>query len=326
MTAVSPPHPGRAGLFLLATRFVALLIASLIAGCGDEEPVPSPPGCWEHAVLDGVNGASGLAVLGDRLLVATSTRRSLLVVDLEDVRHEARVPSRLLPLEVDREARLGGSGSFAAAGYRLGDLWDQPVDFQGLSAQAPDHIFLAERNYRVVYAGRLVPTPDRTWRSAVLERLFVLPGGERTEIRAADWRDKGPGVAGLDAIQGERRAEDLYVVDRAGSHPGTFRIYEMDRFGLMLGWFTADLGAPEDADVGGIVREGARYVVVRGPGRGLLVPVRAGRWRERIRAGSGVPGPDIEGAGPWRGMARLPDGTLYLVSWGDEAVLAWRRP
>lgn len=312
---------------------VAVLAALAAAGCGG----PSEPdegallgkGRWRHARLAGVTNASGLAWLDGHLLVVTGSERVVHAVPFDPAAaaRGAELPSRAVPITPERDAQLAGGEEFGLHGYRLGDLWAVGTDFQGIAAQAPDFVFLGDRVHRVVYAGRFLQTPEREWRALRLDRVFTVPGAARSASAASDWRDKGPGLAGLAAVQGMRLTEDLYAVERGEPGTGTFRIHALDRFGFPLGTFTVDLSTPGvDADVGGILREEKRFLFVRGEGRGMIHPVRKGRWHERVKAGRGAPGPEVAGAGRWTGMTRLPDGTLVLVSGGGEAYVAWRAP
>jgi len=71
---------------------------------------------------------------------------------------------------------------------------------------------------------------------------------------------------------------------------------------------------------------GGRFLTVRGHGRGSIAPFMDPGASREIGLGQSTPAPDIEGAGAWRGMAHGPDGTVYLISDGDPAILAWRSP
>ena len=44
------------------------------------------------------------------------------------------------------------------------------------------------------------------------------------------------------------------------------------------------------------------------------------------KLGPGSPGPDVEGVEAWTGMTHSQDGTVYLISGGDPAIVAWRAP
>jgi len=309
-------------------------LAILIAACGgrgeeDADEALAGKGRWRHAYVEGVSNATGLAALEGHLLVAVGGERVVYDVpfDPATAEHEGTLRARAVPLVVERDSILRGGDELAAQGYRLGDLWDVGTDFQGVAAQVPDFVFLGDRVHRVVYAGRFLQTPEREWRALRLDRAFVVPGADRSASGASDWRDHGTGLAGLAAVQGMRLTEDLYAVERGEAESGTFKIHAMDRFGLVLGTFTVDVGTPGvDPDVGAFLRAERRFLFIRGEGRGVIQPVRKGRWHERVPAGRGAPGPEVEGAGRWSGMTRLVDGTIVLVSGGGAAYVAWRTP
>lgn len=313
---------------------VCLLLLLCSAGCGEdakEEPAGriAGRGRWQHARIEGMHGATGVAVLEGHLLVAAATERAVFDVPfvIGEVEDGATLRAHRVPIVVDEGSILRGGEPFAAQGYRLGDLWSQPVEFEGIAVQAPDFVFVAERTHRVAYAGRMEQTPDREWRALRIDRVFVLPGADRSRSSASDWRDQGPGIAGLAAVLQSPRAEDLYAIDRAAAPEGTCQIHALDRYGLVLGAFRVDLGAgAADGQVGGILRSENRFLVVRGEGRGLIHAVRRGRWKSTVRAGRGVPGPEVEGAGTWSGMAEGIDGSIVLVSGGETPYLAWRSP
>ncbi len=314
------------------------LFAATATGCGGE-PIdePTQPGRWRYARLDGIEGASGLAAFESSLLIsAGANRRVLYTVAIDDLAAGEAQAVRALPLAVDRGAALGGAGPFARQGYRLGDLWDLPVDVQGVAVQAPNFVFLAERNHRVVYAGRLRMGASRHLQGVQIDRVFVVPGADRSGMAAADWRDRGPGLAGLASVVGERSTEDLYAVDRSGASSETFRLQKLDRYGLGLGWFLVHVPRVPSLEVGGILKEAGRYLFVHGGGRGVIQPVVDGSTGQSVWAGRGVPGPDAIAAldlapddgevGSWQGLSRGADGTLYLVSGGPRTILAWRPP
>jgi hypothetical protein len=316
----------------VSRRGLLVLAALVLPACGEPEaePVPEPgPGRWHHARLETVAPWSGLAVAGDSLLlVAGDDDRALHVVARDAVEPGAVLASRALPLAIDADAPLTGGEPFAARGYTLGDLWDLGVDFTGVAFQPPDHLFVADRAFRVVYAGRLVPDERGAWRAARLERAFTVPGADRSGAERSDWRDqeaaRGGGLLGLSAVRGRARTEDLYAL-LVEEHPATsFRLQRLDRFGLGLGSVVARLPADSRVAVAGVAWDDGRHLVVGGPGRGLLIPVADRPSRAPVEAASGVPGPDVEDAGPWRGLARADDGTLILVGSGTRPALAWR--
>ncbi|MFV1959087.1 MAG: hypothetical protein ACC662_06700, partial [Planctomycetota bacterium] len=104
----------------------------------------------------------------------------------------------------------------------------------------------------------------------------------------------------------------------------------VDAFGGGRTWFLGVLDGVGKAAVGGLAWDGPRMLLVRGPGRGLLVPIEEGNWTKRVTAGRPVPGPPLPAAdrpraGPWRGLDVSGDGTIHLVSSGEAPWLAWRK-
>lgn len=310
---------------------IGLVGLILLAACGGEPKEESDgivgPGRWRHARLEGVQGATGVAALEGHLLLAAGPERAIFSVpfDAERVEDGAILAAHRIPIVVDEETIVGGGEPFAAQGYRLGDLWGQPVAFSGIAAQAPGFVYVAERNYRVAYSGRLRQTPEREWSALQIDRVFVLPGADRSQSDASDWRDHGAGIAGLAAVLRSPRTEDLYALGRGAASDGVLSIHALDRYGLVLGAFDVDFGGGP-GDVGGFLRAEKRFLVVRGEGRGLIHAVRRGRWKSTVRAARGVPGPEVEGAESWTGMAEGPAGEIVLVSGGEATYVAWRLP
>jgi hypothetical protein len=231
---------------------------------------------------------------------------------------------------------MGGRGeAFAAQGYRLGSLWDQPMDFSGVAARRVpargtgpdmDAIYVLERGFGVVYRGRLIRDAAGALEAAHLEAAFALPERNREGSARSDWRDLSAGMAGILSVPREKSTEDLYLVERAGPEPSSFRVFRVDRFGHFQGKFTVKLPPGASPDVGDLSWSENRFVFVRGEGRGALVPCTDPGDFATANAGAPVPGPDAPGAGPWRGLAHGLDGTVYLVSAGSPSRIAWRAP
>lgn len=333
-----------AGLPAPARAVGAALLALALAACGGE-PAPEPsspaPGGWRSLTLEGVKGASAVAALGDLLVVAAGgDDRSLSLLTPAALEDGARVRPRRLPLEVLRDMPLEGVGArrsdeLVAQGYRLGTFWDQPLDFQGLalkrlpgSARVPalDVFYLLERSYGLVYHGSFVRGPDGAVAAARVTGAFVVPERPRAGRGRSDWRDSSAGLCGLLSVAREESAEDLYVLPCQGEPSGELRVDRLDRFGQWQGRFTLVLPGEGPADVADLSWADGRFVLLRGGGRGALHSVADPGDLGRARAGPPVPGPDVPGAGPWRGLAHLPDGSAFLVSAGDPSRLAWRRP
>jgi hypothetical protein len=297
-------------------RAGALLVGGLLSlsACGDPPEAPEAPGRWLNATLSGAGAPSGIAAMGDRLaIVSGGGDRVVRWLDRAALVAGAALVPEALPVEVRRHAPLGGGESFALRGYDLGDLWDQDVDLQGIALAPPDRVWLAERRYRVVYAGRVEVDASGRWTGLRLEHVYSVPGAKRSPT----WLDEGAGLAGLAAGV----ADDVYAIEREGPDAGKARVVRLDRLGVALGRFVVAIGGPEAA-VADLVMDGGRFLVLHGAGRGLLAPLLEGAAGREVAAGRGFPGPDVPGAGDWSGIARFDDGGLCLVSTGGR--VAWR--
>jgi hypothetical protein len=303
----------RAARVLLA----GLLLASLL-GCG-EASKPRPPGPWRSARLDGLPAATGVALLREGLLFVAGGERALFHVRRADLVDGAALRVRRVPLVPDREAFLGGGDRFAAHGYRLGQLWDDSLDVQGVAASPPDHVWLAERRYRVLYAGRLVEDEQGGPREVRLTGVSSVPGG----VRGSAWLDEGSGLADLAAVDGERVTEDLYAVERGAD--GVFSLFALDRMGVPLSRWTVRFPDGAGGEAGGLTREGAGFLVLTATGS-LHAVVGPAAFSREVAAGAAEPGPNAVTSGPWSGLARGPDGTLYAVSSAPQPTVAWRPP
>lgn len=322
-------------------RTLAVLGLVATAGCGDDPP-PAPPGAggWHVVELAGVKGASGVAVLGDLLvIVAGEDERRVFLQPRGDLDPGRRAEPRPLRFEVNRHVPLEGSSfggrveDFAAQDYALGMLWDQPVDFQGVAARhipsrgvgpAVDALYVLERTFGLVYRGRLLRDASGNLEAARLDSAFVVPERDRSGKARADWRDLSAGLAGVLSVPHEESKEDLYVVERAGKEADAFQVLRLDRFGQWQGKFTVKLPAGAPPEIGDLSWSEERFVFVRGEGRGALITCQdPGDWAS-VTATAPVPAPDVPGAGPWRGLAHAPDGKTYLVSAGAPSRLAWR--
>jgi hypothetical protein len=328
----------------LRTGVAALALGGLLTtGCGGDPP-PEPPapgaGGWHVVELSGVKGASGVAVLEDLLvIVAGGDERRVFLQPRADLKPGRRAEPRPLRFEVNRDVHLEGMSlggreeDFVGQGYRLGTLWDQPVDFQGVAARhipsrgvgpAVDALYVLERTFGIVYRGRLLRDAAGAPEAAPLDSAFVVPERDRTGSVRSDWRDLSAGLSGVLSVPHEQSSEDLYLTEREGTEPASFRVIRLDRFGQWQGKFTVNLPAGAPPEIGDLSWSDERFVFVRGEGRGALVACQDPGDYASVTAGAPVPAPEIAGAGPWRGLAHAPDGTAYLVSAGSPSRLAWR--
>ncbi len=313
------------------TRLLAASIALLLlAGCGDDVADPASPegaGRWQHCTVQGLASAGGLAVYGDDLIaVAGGDDREVYVIPQEGLTAGEPARARTLAVDISPKRPLMGAEKLALQGYEMQHLWKQKVDFQGAAVQAPDFLYVADRERRVIYWGRLVKDAAGRLARVKFSGLTVAPGADRSKVAEGDWRDYGSGIAGLLALKGRRRMEDLFVLERAPTGGPALRVYRMDRYGSPLGTIPikTDLGSKMQCN--GLSWDGTRYVLHHGAGRGALVSFKEPEPMRSVTLGPGTPGPEVEGVTSWAGMTHAEDGTLYLISAGSPAVLAWRRP
>lgn len=311
----------------------ACLGVFLLAACGgDAEEGASP--VWHHATLTGFGSsaspgqASGLTLVGgDLLLVCGDDDRDIYTIERDRLRPGGALGVRTLSVEYKPDAPLMGSEPFALQEYTLDHLWKVPVDFQAIAAQAPDYLYVGERQRRLILWGRL--TRDAAGRLAHIkfDHVTVAPGADRSAADAADWRDKGPGLRGLVAVERSARMEDLWLVD-AGAPDQPIMVRRLDRYGSNLRGLRARHGFEGSPDVRAISWDKNRLVMLLGRGRGrfsTLKPPAPGKLVSVPKL-TGVPGPEIEGVEGWTGMAHAKDGTIFLVSGGSPTIVAWRKP
>ena len=309
-------------------RLVLLFLAALgLAGCGDD-PAPEGPAAWQHARIEGLAGATGLTLADDDLVfVVGGDDRELRTVARAALRPGATAKARTLAVTIRPDAPIHGADPLAAERYSLEHLWAVPVDFQAVAFQPPDTLYVGERQRRLVFWGRVRRDAAGVLASVKFSHAAIVPGADRSGRAAGDWRDHGPGLRGLVAVKRGGRAEDLWAVDE-GVADGPLVVRRMDRFGSNLQGVRAQHGLEVAPDVRAVSHDGTRLLVLLGSGRGRIVSLReppAGRL-DAVPASEGVPGPAIDGVAGWSGMAHAADGTLFLVSGGSPAVVAWRKP
>lgn len=321
---------------MLRPGMLLLLCFLTLSACGDDTGGgPSEP-AWQYATVTGVRGASGLTIVDGALLVCCGEgQRTIHALERAALQPGATVPARPLEVLLNDDLEVTGSGLLARRAYTLGDLWNAAVDFQGIAAQEPGRVFIADRAYRVVYRGSLQRAVGGRFKRIAIDFAFTVPGARRTSVDAADYRDMGPGLAGLFGVR-SRRMEDLVVAERAHVRASTddreFRVQLLDAFGAAasgrgeMGFLIGRVPEPGPPEVEGISFDGEGYLVLRGGARPSLAPLaRSGDLRV-LDLGAALPFPAFEGAGTWRGIVHAADGTLFMVTSGDPAIIAWRAP
>lgn len=297
---------------------LAVLVAGL-AACGGERTAPPS---WRHCTIEGVTAAGGLAAYrGDLLVACGGDQRRVFAVSREGLTNGGRVRARALDLEHDDDAFLMGADLLATQGYRLRHLWSLQVDFQGIAVQPPDFVYLADRVRRIVYWGRLGRDAAGRTQRVHLRGCLSAPGAQRTEVGAGDWRDKGPGLAGIAAVAEGGKTEDLYALDRLTGEGGTLRLHRLNRYGSFLGSIEVRPAAGSQPTFGGLERRAGGFVFLHGDGVSEVDDPR-GRAPLTLPPASALP--QVPGVSGWTGVALGPGGTLYLVSGGEPAILAWR--
>ena len=304
-----------------------LLGAAVLGGCGDDDTDDglSP---WQHARIEGLSGATGMTVAdGDLVFVSGADDRDLKTVAVAALRNGASTKARTLAVTIRPGAPVHGSSPFALQDYRLEHLWKVPVDFQGVGFQPPNLLYVGERHRRLVFWGKLRRDAAGVLASVKLEHMAAIPGAKRTGADGGDWRDHGSGLRGLVAVKQSARNEDLWVVD-AGTADEPIMVRRLNRYGSNFHGIRARHTFEVAPDVRAVSHDGTRLMVLLGKGRGRLVSLTPPP-RDKLDSvplGAGVPGPAIDGVDGWTGMAHADDGTIYLVSGGSPAIVAWRRP
>jgi hypothetical protein len=306
---------------------LCLVSAMWLAGCGETPDAAPASGTWRQGVVTGLAGASDLAVLGDTLLaVCGGGDRHVYAISADTLRTTGTAVAQSLALRIPEVAPLDGSDELVRHGYRVGHVWRPAVDLQAVGAQPPDRVFVGDRARRVVFWGPLLRGPDGTIAHVGVQRAFVPPGADRSRIDEGDWRDQGPGMAGLLGGGAPTRTEDVYVLDRGVDPQGRFLVWKVDRFGARLGEISLEAEGEAAESAQDLAWTADRFYLLHG-GRGQFITPFALPALGRTAALVGtLPAPRIEGAARWTGIAADAAGRLYLLSDGDPAVVAWREP
>jgi hypothetical protein len=322
--------------------------AALVLGCGGEParpPAAAQSAGWQHATLGDLGVPTAATILGERLLVVCDGDRRVHDVALgalvpADGAAGGRVPVRSLSLEPTRLNHLEGhedgprGTGLSGQGYRLGDLWDQPLTFRGFAARhvpslgaapAVDRVWLLERQYGIVWWGRLVLGRDGEAVAVMLTNAFTVPGRPRAGRESLDWRDSGPGLGALAPAGKVSPDEDLVALDAAATEKEPLRLQLLDRFGMRLGRWPVDLVTP-GAEVRALAFDGTQHLVLLGPGRGELRPMPGAPTAMRLAPETGEATPVVEGVATWSTAAAAP-GRLVLLGADAQGrcVAAWRR-
>ncbi len=312
-------------------RMVPILLALAALGlsaCGEDGPAGDAPAAWQHATVQNLAGASGLTLVGDDLVfVVGGDDRDVRSVARSALRPGATATARTLAVTIRPDAPIHGADPLAAARYGLEHLWKVPVDFQAVAFQPPDMLYVGERHRRLVFWGRIRRDAAGVLAGVKFSHVAVVPGADRSKRDAGDWRDQGPGLSGLVAVKRSARQEDLWAVD-AGAAEAPITVRRMDRFGSNLQGIRARHGFDVAPDVRAVSHDGTRLLVLMGKARGRIVSLKEPppNKLDSVPAITGVPGPAIDGVDGWTGMAHAEDGTIFLVSGGSPAVVAWRTP
>ena len=311
---------------LLRILLLVLVCVPLVFGCGDgvEE---SPGAAWHRCELRGARQIGGAAVFGEELLLISGGGDGrLFAVALTDLVPGGTAQAREVPLDITHDAPLSGREEIAWRGTTLGQLQDLGMDFQALAVQEPHFLFVGDAAFRLGLWGRIERGPTGTIRKAKLFSGFVVPGGERPGTASADYRDHGPGLRSFVTRRGTRHTEDLLAISRGETdHPGRIRVDLLDRGGALLQLHRLQGLGTQAADVEAACWQADRLLVYRDHGSGSLHPGGDPSVGLTGTLGRGTPAPERPEGATWRGMSSDPDDTLYLVSDGDPAVVAWRK-
>lgn len=335
----SPHAVGRLRATWLATRLalgLALGLALSSSGCGGQDP-PATGSAWLRAWVPGLERASAAAVHEESVLLLDGPARRLHAFTLADLQAGAAVIGRDLLIDVQREALLAGhelgvdrGGGLPAQGYRLGTLWDQPLDFVGLCTRRlrsgrrggdVEAAYLLERAYGVVWSGRLERDAAGRLVALHLESALVVPGRPREGAARLDWRDVGGGLRALAMGEDARAREDLLLLESAPSAGAPCGVQALDRLGQRLGRWPLEVEpvAGVEADLRALAWDGRQHRVLLGPGPGEVRTLPAS-----ATSASG----SLPAAGAWAapGLAQVPAFTALACPGPGQVLLAGPQP
>ncbi len=337
-------------------RVITIGCGLLMAGCGNgdadhavsQTPVggqsPTP---WTRIQLKGVRNATGMAILGDDLLICSGERKRVMhVAPLAQVfstpaGQSRAVTTREVPLDIRESSPVNGRGALARSGHGVGAFLDSGYAFADVAVQGNGTVFVAERKKRLVLWGNATRTPAGELGGVSLLRAFVVPGADRREQDKLNWDDFGPGISGLLSVHLRRKTEDLYVVAKkdtpsakmppGGSHMASkksprIQVRAMDRGGQPLDYFFIDPSPMAQPEVMDLSWHDGRFVLLLGGKRGALAFVRPPQPFRTATLGRPVPAPEPPEGASWQSLTHDVEGRMLLLSNGEHAELVWREP
>ncbi len=316
-------------------------LAVALCACGAESPArdPAAEGAWRSVRLGGIERVVAATVHEDLLLLVAEGERRLFAVEVKALFAGGLPRARPLPIEITRTNVLEGYGTgrrgeeLGTQAYPLGLLWDQPLELVGidvrrLRSRAPardlEALYLLERSYGAVWWGRLERDAQGRAESVRLDAAFAVPDRPREGRERLDWRDSGPGLACLSNGREAGAADDLLVVERAGTEPGRLRVEALDRFGQLQGGWTVDLREMGGDSIRALCAGSGLYRALVGPEVGRLATFKPPGRGALTVASAEDPLPHVPGVAEWRALASAPDGSQLLISHGPSTVVLWR--
>lgn len=319
----------------------AALGALALAACGSEPGGGAPTGIpWKRTALAGVSGVTAAAHHEGWLLLAAGNERRLFAVRSADLEDGGRADARELPLTVARERALEGYGvgrggdDLVAQGYRLAQIFDQPLAFAGLYVRRVaaagaggdvERLYLLDGSHGIVAWGQLERDPQGDPVGARVEHAFVAPGRERAGASRLDWRDTSAGLAGVLSPRTPQGEEDLLLVERGREGEAEVLVRRLDRFGQPRSTLRVGLPAEHRRPVVACAEaQAGRIVLLLAGAEPLLVVAPLDTRRDGVPAEGGIRAPAAPPGEAWRALAYSADGAEFLVSGGSAPVLVWR--